>query len=329
MAKVIQLHSYSGLKGLRLDTVPLIAPKENQIRIKVEAFSLNYGDFDLMDNNYVFSLNLPARIGDEAAGVIDAIGADVRGFKVGDKVSTLPWMNSGFGVNGEYAIVPQDFVTHYPEKLNSFEACSIWVAYLTAYFSLVEKAKMVADDFVLITAATSSAGIAAKEMAAMIGAKTIGTTRTSANKEFLYECGYDHVIVSNEENISNAVIDITEGVGARIVYDAVGGPMMQKYANGISKDAFIFLYGALDGRPTILPEIEFTQKAATLHFYSVYNHIYDKKQRERALQFIKDAINNNILKPAIDKVYPLEDFYEAYVYQKKAVGRKGKVVISC
>ncbi len=106
MPKVLRLHEFKGPAGLRIDELPLTEPDGNEIRIKVDAFSLNYGDFELMDNGYVFSVDLPSRIGDEAAGVIDAVGPDVTGFKIGDRISTMPWMNEGYGVDGEFAIVP-------------------------------------------------------------------------------------------------------------------------------------------------------------------------------------------------------------------------------
>ena len=107
MPKVLRLHEFSGPSGLQIDDVPLTEPKDNEVRFKVEAFSLNYGDYELMENGYVFSIDLPSRIGDEAAGVVDAVGSKVTRFKIGDRVSSMPWMNEGYGVDGEFAIVPE------------------------------------------------------------------------------------------------------------------------------------------------------------------------------------------------------------------------------
>ena len=89
MPRVLRLHEYSGISGITLDDIPLGAPGEGELRIAVDAFSLNYGDFDLFDNSYMFSMALPARFGDECAGTIDAIGPGVTGFSIGDRVSVV------------------------------------------------------------------------------------------------------------------------------------------------------------------------------------------------------------------------------------------------
>ncbi len=281
-----------------------------------------------MENSYVFSVTLPSRIGDEAAGVVDAIGPDVKKFKIGDPVSSLPWMNEGYGVDGEFAIVPETFVVSYPEGLSAAEGCSIWVTYLTAYFALVEISGIKSDDFVLITAASSSAGLAAMDVTHLLGATAIGTTRTHANKPFLLEAGVDHVIVTADENISERVQEISEGKGAKVIYDPVGGPLVQEYAGAMGQGCDIYLYGGMDPRPTVIPEIEMTQKAAVLRPYSVYHHMYDEEQRERGVKFIYDALESGKIKPRIDRTFPLKDFRKAFDYQLKGKGRTGKIIIT-
>lgn len=117
MARSIRIHAGSGFGRMRLDELPIPEPSTNEVRIKVDAFALNYGDFDLMDGDYPFRLELPSTFGDEASGVVDAVGPDVSEFEIGDRIGTLPWMNSGYGVNGEFALVPEYYVTHSPANL--------------------------------------------------------------------------------------------------------------------------------------------------------------------------------------------------------------------
>lgn len=246
MAKILRLHEFTGPSGLRIDEMAVVEPEKNEVRIKVDAFSLNYGDFELMNNGYVFSVELPSRMGDEAAGTVEAIGPDVKNFRVGDRVSTMPWMNAGYGVDGEFAIVPEIFVAKYPDNLTPAEGCSIWVSYLTAYYALAEISQVKSGDFVLITAASSSAGLAAIDMAHLLGATPICTTRTSDNKPFLLTEGADHVIITEDENISEKTMEISAGKGAKVIYDPIGGALVQEYANAMATGCDIYLYGGMD-----------------------------------------------------------------------------------
>ncbi len=331
MPKVLRLHEYKeyrDLSGIHLDEVPIVEPSEGEIRIAAAAFSLNYGDYELFTDNYMFSMDLPARFGDECAGIVDAIGPGVTEFKLGDKVSTMPWMNAGYGVNGEFAIVPARFTAHYPDNLSPEEACCIWVAYLTCYYALFEISNVRAADYVLITAGTSSAGMAAMEMCKMVGAKTIGTSRTNKNRDFMLEVGYDHVIAQSDNNMSDSIMGFSKGQGVRIIYDPIGGAILQDYAAGLAQNAIIFLYGGMDQSPTILPEIEMTQKAACLRPFSVYNHIYEKESRDRGVKFVYNALARGDLKAHVEKVYPLENFRQAFEDQLNSTTRRGKMVVS-
>lgn len=326
--RALRLHEYIGVDGIRLDDIPVVEPGEGEVRISVDAFSLNYGDFELFEDKYMFSLDLPEKFGDECAGTIDAVGPGVDNFSVGDRVSTLPWMNQGYGVDAESAVVPADFVAHYPENLTPEEACCIWVAYLTAYYALVEVADLAKNDTVLITAGSSSAGMAAMEICRMFGARTIATSRTNKNREFLLDIGFDHVIAQSDGRMSEQIMDYSGGQGTRIIYDPIGGEIVQDYAKALAKNAVIFLYGGMSGEPTVLPEIEMTQAAACLRPFSVYNHIYERESRQRGIQFVFDALARGDLKAYVEKVYAMEDFRQAFDDQWNSTARRGKLVIS-
>lgn len=331
MAKVLMLNEYKeygDLSGISLEDVSLPEPGPGEVRISVDAFSLNYGDFELFADKYTFSLDLPARIGDECAGVVDAIGPGVSTFKVGDRVSSLPWMYGKYGVNGEFAICPAKYVAHYPDNLSPEEACCIWVAYLTCYFALIEIADVSEDDYALITAASSSAGMAAMELCRMKGAKTIGTSRTSAKRQFLLDIGFDHVIAQDEDNLAKEVMQFSGGKGARAIYDPIGGKIVQDYATALAQDAIIFLYGGMDQNPTILPEIEMTQKAACLRPFSLFNHMNEKDSIQRGVQYIYEALERGDIKSYVEKTYPLEAYKQAMQDQFTSTTRRGKLVIT-
>jgi len=329
MAKVLRLHEYNkGLDGIRLDDIKITEPGYREVRIDVDVFALNYGDFEMFEDEYTFTLgDLPARFGDECSGVISAIGLGVTEFKVGDKVSSLPWMNAGFGIAGEFAIVPADFVSHYPDNLSAQEAASVWIAYLTAYYPLFDVAKIKEGDYVLITAASSSAGIAAMEFCKLVGAKTIGTSRSHNNEEFLTEIGFDYLIAQCDGALAPRIMEITAGAGVNVVYDPIGGPIVQDYANAFAQNAMVFIYGGMDPEETVLPSEQMYEKSAIVNFYSLYNYIYDKAARERGVEFCYQGFKSKKLRAFVEKTYAIEEFKNAFAYQQQATTRSGKILI--
>ena len=327
MPKALRIHSFSGIDGLRLDEVEMPEPSGAEIRIKVDAFALNYGDFGLMQDDYVFSLELPSCFGDEATGTVDALGPEATKFELGERVSTVTFLNEGYGVNAEYALVPEDYLARYPANLSPSEGTSIWVQYLTAYYALYVTADIGPEDFVLITAASSSAGIGGTQLAKLAGARVIGTSRTSANRAFIRQTGADHVIATQEENVAERILEVTGGAGARIVYDPVGGPLMAAYADALGQDAIVFLYGDMSGEPTHVPISEAIRRNAVIRPHSVYNFVNRKELRESGVAFVYKALEDGRIKPCIDRTFPLERFREAFAYQLAARNRRGKIIV--
>lgn len=327
MPKALRIHSFSGIDGLRLDEVEMPEPSGAEIRIKVDAFALNYGDFGLMQDDYVFRLQLPSCFGDEATGTVDALGPEATKFELGERVSTVTFLNEGYGVNAEYALFPEDYLARYPANLSPAEGTSIWVQYLTAYYALYVTAGIGPADFVLITAASSSAGIGGTQLAKLAGARVIGTSRTSANRDFILETGADHVIATQEENVAERIIEITGGAGTRIVYDPVGGPLTAAYADALGQDAIVFLYGDMSGEPTRVPLSEAIRRNAVIRPHSVYNYVNRNELRESGIAFVYKALEDGRIKPYIDRTFPLERFREAFAYQLAARNRRGKIIV--
>ena len=328
MPKSLRIHNFTGVDGIRLDEVPIAEPKNTDIRVKAEGFALNWGDFHLMHDEYVFGGELPFCFGDEATGLVDAIGPDVTKFKVGDRVSTVTFLNEGYGVNSEYFLWPERYLTKYPNNLSAVEGASIWVQYLTAYYALYTISAIKPTDFMLNIAASSSAGIGGTQLAKLAGAQVIGTSRSLANATFIESTGADHVISTGDGNVSQQIMEITKGAGVRIVYDPGGGELLSHYADSLAQDANIFLYGLLSGQQTPIPIIECIQANAVIRPHSVYNFVNNPELRKAGIQFISEALEKEKIKPLIDQTFPIDRFREAFEYQLAAKNRKGKIVIT-
>ena len=328
MSKIIRFHETGGADVLKIEDLPLTEPDEGEIRLKVEAIGLNRADVMFRQGQYLEDPELPSRLGYEASGTVDALGPDVSGIQIGDRVSTIPAFSMGqYGVYGESAIVPANAVAPYPENLSAIEGTAIWMQYLTAFGALVEIGQLKNEDAVLITAASSSVGMAAIQITKSAVALAIATTRKASKKQPLLDAGADHVIVTDDEDLAEAVMAITSGKGANIIFDPVAGPLLEALANAAASGAIIFEYSALSSAPTIFPLFSSLTKGLTVRGYTLFEITKDAKKLARGKQYIYDGLQSAALKPIIDCTFPLDAIADAHRYMESNQ-QSGKIVVT-
>ena len=328
MPKVVRFHETGGAEVLKVEEVPLTEPGKGEVRLKVEAIGLNRAEIMFRQGQYLESPELPSRLGYEAAGIVDAVGPGTRGIKIGDRASTIPSFSIGkYGVYGETAIVPDYAVAPYPENLSSAEGAAIWMQYLTAFGALIEFGQLKRDDSVLITAASSSVGLAAIQITKHAGALAIATSRGADKKQFLLDAGADHVIVTDKEDLTEGVMAITSGKGARIIFDPIGGPLLKKLADVAASGGMIFEYGALSQAPTNFPLFPALAKGLTVRGYTLFEIVRDPEKLARGKQYIYDGLRSGALKPIIDRTFPLKAIADAHRYMESNQ-QKGKIVVT-
>src|SRR5882757_2935608 len=313
-ASIVQLTDIgTPAEVLRLVQVPVPEPEPGEVRIRVNAFALNRADWLYARGWHYTGPTIPSRIGSECSGVVDAVGTAVTHVAPGDRVATVPFDTSNYGVQGEFAIVPAAYVAPWPDDLTAIQATSVWMQYLTAYFALVEVSGVGSADSVLVTAASSSAGLGAIQVAKVLGARVIATTRTASKVPVIASAGADTTLVLDDSfQLSDRVLEATDGVGVNVVYDPVAGPFMRKYLGALAINARVFLYGLLSGAPTELDLVALVRRAAIVHPYSMFNHVRDPAQLRRGIDFIVEAIKGRRLVPAIGRVYSYSQTLEAY-----------------
>lgn len=328
MPRVWTIPAYTGFSGLTLSEEPPEAPGPGQVRLRVEAMALNWGDMDLMLDNYSFSFpSFPARVGIEAAGVIDALGKGVTGWRIGDRAGTLPHFYGHRGVSGDQAIVDARYLAPTPQGLTRAESASIWMQFLTAYYPISEITPAGPGDAVLVTAGTSTAGSAALAIGAARGATMIATTRDPANEAFLRAEGAAHVLVPGRDDLASSLRDITGGRGIMAAFDPVGAGLIAQYSPALARDARIYFYGTLDGRAPTLPLVDMFQANATFQPYSVFNYVADDAARARGIAFVTESLARGTLRPRIDRTFPMEAYRAAWDYLRAPRATHGKVVI--
>jgi NADPH:quinone reductase-like Zn-dependent oxidoreductase len=246
MAKIVRFHRIGGPEVLKIEEVPSREPGKGEAKLRVQAIGLNRAESMFMHGYYLEPTQLPASLGYEAAGVVAGVGPGVDRGWLNKSVSTIPSFSlNQYGVVGNEVIVPVHALAEYPVHLDPTEATSIWMQYMTAYGALIELGQLKKGEFVLITAASSSAGLAAIDTVKFEGAISIATTRKSDKRPGLLAYGAEHVIVTDEEDLVSRVCEITGGAGARIIFDHIGGSLLDQLADVAAPGATIFQYGAL------------------------------------------------------------------------------------
>jgi NADPH:quinone reductase-like Zn-dependent oxidoreductase len=247
---------------------------------------------------------------------------------VGKKVATVPgYSQNQYGVLTEEAIVPADSLFEYPANLSSIEAAAIWMQYLTAYGALILYGNVGPGDFVIITAASSSVGLAAIQLVRHEGAVAIATTRTFRKRDELLSLGAGYVIATSEEDLPKRVEEITGRKGARIIFDPVAGPYIETLAAAAAPGGTIFEYGALSMQPTPFPLMAALGKGLSVRGYSLMAIRSDPKLLKTATQYIYDRLHDGRLKPKIARTFPFAQSADAYKYLESNE-QIGKVVIT-
>lgn len=327
MSKAVQFHELGGPEVLKIEDWQAPVLEKGEVLMDIAAFALNRADILFFQGLHYSLPTLPSRLGSEACGTIIAVGEGVDRFAIGDKVSTIPFANARYGMHGEQALMHQDFLAPWPEELSATEATSIWMQYLTGYYPIVDIGKVGKGDFVLVTAASSSAGLGAIELANDAGGCVIATTRSGAKSDAILTAGAHHVIATEKEDVAERIMEISDGKGVRVIYDAVGGSLYDRYTDALAEDAIVFLYGLLDDRPAQVDVVKMVRKNAIIHPYSMFNEVRHPDRLERGMAYIVERLKDGRFKPRIDDhVFTMENAVDAYRYMLTGE-QVGKIVV--
>lgn len=331
-----RIHECGGADRLRLDSLPSPEPKADEVRVRIRACGLNRSDL-LWITGAFFQPQLPARVGYEICGLVEAVGSAVRDFKPGDRVSNLPTFYIGdYGNFADAAVMPAACLVHTPPQLSDTQAAAGFFVYLTGYLALVELARLRPYQVLLVTAAASANGMTAIALARKLGATVIATTRSAAKRKLLLEAGAQHVVVTGEEDLAARVAEITKGAGAEVIYDCVGGGLTPALLNSIAPRGLWIQYGFLDPSPVEVCWPQWMQRQPRLVFFSVPQYAGLKQMGfagepeaiERARRFIAAGFADRSLPIPIAREFRgIESVPDAFRALDANLGG-GKIVVS-
>jgi NADPH:quinone reductase-like Zn-dependent oxidoreductase len=321
------VYQHGGPEELRIEEMDIGEPGPGEVRLRVEAIGLNRSEAAFRAGQYAVSPKFPTLLGYEGVGVIEALGPGVQGFSPGERVCVLPNTRLGdYGMYAERALIPARSLLAPPPGLSTVEAASIWMQYFTA-LGILEAGHAGVGDYVIIRAASSSVGLAAIQLANWAGAVPIAATRTNAKAEALKEQGAKHVIATLETDWVAEVQRVTGGKGARVIFDPVGGPDVEKLALAAGEEGIIIIYGGLSGQATQFPHWPAALKSLSLRGW-VSSTIWNRPERfARYRALILQGLASGHLKPVIARTFPLARIVEAHRYLESNQ-QIGKIVVT-
>jgi len=315
------------MSGIKLVTKDIPEPTPDEILIKVKASSVNFPDYLMAQGKYQHKPDLPFGLGMEGSGVIENIGANINKFSISDEVT---FGALGQGAFSDYVLLNQKAVDLKPTNLSFEQAAAFQTAYLTAYVSLVRRGNLKSGETLLVHGSTGGVGMAAVQLGKYLGAKVIATGTSQEKLEYTKSWGADHVVLThknNEVEFREEVKDLTEGKGADVIYDPVGGDVFDHSIRCINWGGRILIVGFASGRIPNLPI-----NMALIKGFSVIGvraGEYGRKDPEAGLEnnlAIRKICEEGHFNPHICKEFDLEDSINAikYLSERKLVG---KVVI--
>src|SRR3954453_1678816 len=245
MTKAFRFYRHGGPDVLQFEDVVVAEPGRGQVRLRNTAVAVNYRDV-LVRSGIPRVSSFPSGIGLDSAGVIDAIGPDVQGFEVGNRVSCVA------GPDGAYAemrLVPAARVVTLPDGIDERTAAAMMVRGMTARYLLHETYSVKPGDTILIHAAAGGVGLIACQWAKHLGATVIGTVGSAAKAEIARAHGCDQVIVYAEGGFAEQVRAITGGKGVAVVYDSVGKNTFEESMRCLRRRGLLASFGEASGDP--------------------------------------------------------------------------------
>jgi NADPH:quinone reductase len=319
--KAVRVEQFGGLEALKVQDVPIPEPQEGEARLKNEVVGVNF--LDIYQRIGRYQGTLPFILGQEAAGIVDAVGPNVTAVKPGDHVAYAMIQGS----YAEYAIVSAWKLVPIPAAVDASQAVAAMVQGMTAHYLTFSTYPLKAGETALIHAAGGGTGQLLVQVAKHCGARVIGTASTEGKAALAREAGANEVIIYTQTDFEAEVKRLTNNTGVDVVYDSVGKDTFDKSLNCLKRRGYIVLFGASSGAvPPIDPQILNAKGSLFLTRPYLGHYIANRAELLERANAVFNWIATGELKVRIDKTFQLADVAEAHRYLE---GRqsKGKILL--
>jgi NADPH2:quinone reductase len=283
-------------------TLPARQPGPHEVSIDVKAIGCNFADVLICRGKYQLKPELPFSPGSEAAGVVQALGADVQGLRVGQPVAA----QLGYGAYASQVIADARRVQAVPEGMPFADACALGVAYQTAYLGLVDRAQLKPGENVLVHAAAGGVGLATVQLAHALGARVIATASSSDKLELTRKHGADAALDTSQEDWPQQVLELTAGRGADVVCESIGGDVFERSLKCIAWAGRLIVVGFSSGDiPALRMNRVMLKHISVIGLNLGGYHERDPAALSRATSALFELYRQGRLRPVIHATYPL------------------------
>ncbi|TBV08555.1 NADPH:quinone oxidoreductase family protein [Phytopseudomonas dryadis] len=318
--KALLCKAFGPAETLVLEEVAAPRAKGNEVLLEVHAAGVNFPDTLIIEGNYQFKPPLPFSPGGEAAGVVTAVGDKVAHLKVGDRVMAL----TGWGSFAEQVAVPAYNVMPIPDSMDFTNAAAFGMTYGTSLHALQQRARLQPGETLLVLGASGGVGLAAVEIGKAMGARVIAAASSAAKLTVAKNAGADELIDYATQNLKDEIKRLTNGQGADVIVDPVGGVLFDQAIRGIAWNGRLLVIGFASGRIPELPvNLALLKGAAVLGVF--WGAFAQRQPADNAANFqqLLQWFAEGKVKPLVSQTYPLERAAEAITAlgQRKAVGK--------
>jgi len=305
--KAIRVESPGGRKALKYTDVPEVRPQANQVLVAIEYAGVNF--YDVYQRDGLYPVAMPVTLGTEAAGTVSAVGAEVRDFRVGDRVAYQ-------GVQGAYAeraVVGTEQLIRLPESVSTRDAAALILQGLTAHYLATSTYELKAGDTALVHAAAGGVGLLLCQIAKLRGARVIGTVSTDTKALLARQVGADHVIIYLQQDFAAETQKLTANRGVQVVYDSVGRTTFDQSLNCLAPRGLLALFGQSSGPVApVNPQILNQKGSLYLTRPTLAHYVATRDELLRRANDLFDWLRSGKLAVRIDREVELKDAAEAH-----------------
>jgi NADPH2:quinone reductase len=318
--KAVLCKAFGPAESLVLEEVASPVAKKNEILLDVHAAAVNFPDTLIIEGKYQFKPPFPFSPGGEAAGVVSAVGEKISYLNIGDRVMAL----TGWGSFAEQVAVPGYNVLPIPPAMDFNTAAGFSMTYGTSMHALKQRGNLQPGETLLVLGASGGVGLAAVEIGKAMGARVIAAASSAEKLAIAKAAGADELINYSETSLKDEIKRLTDGQGADVIYDPVGGDLFDQAVRSIAWNGRLLVVGFASGRIPDLPvNLALLKGAAVVGVF--WGSFAQRQPQDNAANFqqLFGWYAEGKLKPLVSQVYPLSDTAQAIndLGQRKAVGK--------
>jgi NADPH2:quinone reductase len=307
MPMAVRLHSHGGPEELRWEAVEVPPPAAGELQIRQTAIGLNYSD--VYHRVGFYKQPLPAILGSEGAGVVEAVGPGVEGFRVGDRVAYAPLQ----GAYAERRNLPAQVAVRLPDRIGDEQAAAMMLKGLMARILVRDVHRIAPGETVLLTAAAGGVGLILSQWAAHLGAVVIGTVGSREKAALAAEHGCRHPILYRETDFVKAVQDITGGKGVAVVYEMVGADVFTRSFDCLQSRGLMVSIGQAAGPAPPVDVLTLSRKGSLyLTRPGLPAYIATREALLAAADDLFEIVKSGAVKIEVRQRYPLREAAAAH-----------------